>query len=124
MNYTDFYKEVRGYASNYASRLFRDEGARIDAVDRAMDLVVDRILRGGITLSLAKRIAHDSLINIFRATPANKNKDLKARLSQIKGRREREIMTLYSGGMRQIDIARELDVSRQYISSVVNEWTI
>ena len=123
MNYTDFYKEVRRYASNYACRLFRDEGARVDAADRAMDSVVDRTLKGNITLSLAKRIAHDSLINIFRATPINKNKDLKARLSQIRGRAG-EIMALYSGGMKQIDIARELDVSRQYISSVVKEWTI
>ena len=77
MNYTQFYKDVRRYASNYACRLFRDEGARVDAVDRAMDSVVDRILGGEITPSLAKCIAHDSLINIFRATPVNKNKDLK-----------------------------------------------
>ena len=123
MNYTQFYKEVRGYASNYASRLFRDEGMKIEAVDKAMDLVVDRLLGEEITLSLAKRIAHDALINIFRATPVNKNKNLKARLSQIPGRAN-EIMTLYSGGMRQADIARKLDVSKQYISEVVKGWTI
>ena len=123
MNYTQFYKEVRGYASNYASRLFRDEGVKVEAVDKAMDSVVDRLLREEITISLAKRITHDALINIFRATPVNKNKNLKARLSQIPGRAN-EIMTLYSGGMRQVDIARELDVSKQYISEVVKKWTI
>ena len=121
MNYTQFYKEVRQYATNCANRLFRDGG--IDEVDIAMDKVVDRILEGEVTLSLAKRIAHDTLINIFRATPVNKNKNLKARLSQIKGRAN-EVMTLYSRGMRQIDIARKLDVSKQYISEVVKKWTI
>jgi len=137
MNYAEFYKEVRKYATNYASRLFRN--GREEAVDKAMDILVDRILKEKVTLSLAKRIVHDSLINIFRTQdlesvceregmtiyqPVNKNKNLKVRLDQISRPREKEIMTLYSKGMRQANISRELNVSRQYISKVVKKWTI
>jgi len=137
MNYTEFYKEVRKYATNYASRLFRSR--REEAVDKAMDVLVDRILEKKITLSLAKRIVHDSLINIFRTQdlesvceregmtiyqPVNKNKDLKVRLDQISRPREKEVMTLYSKGMRQVEIVKELNLSRQYISQVVRRWTI
>jgi len=123
MNYTQFYKEVRGYASNYASRLFRDEGARIEAVDKAMDSVVDRLLREEINASLGKRIAHSSLVDTFRAVLTNKNKNLKVRLSQIPGRAN-EIMTLYSRGMRQVDIWKKLGVSQQYVTKVVGKWTV
>ena len=126
MNYTQFYKEVRGYASNYASRLFRDEGARIEAVDKAMDKFVDWVVAnpGAMpTLPFWRASIRNSLINTFRDTPTNKNKNLKAMLSQIPGRAN-EIMTLYSEGMRQADITRKLDVSKQYISEVVKRWTI
>ena len=124
MNYTQFYKEVRGYASNYASRLFRNEGARIEAVDKAMDKFVDCVMNDpNLKLPYARAIVRNSLINIFRAVPVNKNKNLKARLSQIPGRAN-EIMTLYSGGMRQVDITRKLGVSKQYVSEVVIRWTI
>jgi len=137
MNYIEFYKEVRKYATNYASRLFRN--GREEAVDRAMDILVDRILKKKVTLSLAKRIVHDQLINIFRTQdlesvceregmtiyqPVNKNKNLKVRLDQITSPREREIMTLYSKGMRQVDIWKELGVSHQYVTEVVKKWTI
>ena len=123
MNYTQFYKEVRGYASNYASRLFRDEGMRIEAVDKAMDSVVDRLLREEINVSLGKRIAHSSLVDTFRAVLTNKNKNLKVRLSQIPGRAN-EIMTLYSRGMRQVDIAHRLKIPESNISRAVRKWTI
>ena len=126
MNYTQFYKEVRGYASNYASRLFRDEGARIEAVDKAMDKFVDWVIANPEAvpaLPFWRASIRNSLINTFRDTPTNKNKNLKAMLSQIPGRAN-EIMTLYSEGMRQADITRKLDVSKQYISEVVIRWTI
>ena len=126
MNYTQFYKEVRGYASNYASRLFRDEGMRIEAVDKAMDKFVDWVIANPEAvpaLPFWRASIRNSLINTFRDTPTNKNKNLKAMLSQIPGRAN-EIMTLYSEGMRQADIARKLDVSKQYISEVVKRWTI
>jgi len=124
MNYTQFYKEVRKYASNYASRLFRDEGARIEAVDKAMDLVVDRLLREEITISLAKRMAHDSLFNIFRDTPTNKNKNLKVKLSQIPGAVERSVMTLYSQGHRPAAIARELGKDSSNTRTIIRKWTV
>ena len=126
MNYTQFYKEVRRYASNYASRLFRDEGARVEAVDKAMDKFVDWVIVNPDTkpsVPFWRASIRNSLINTFRDTPANKNNNLRARLSQIPGRAN-EIMTLYSGGMRQSDVAHKLGVSKQYISEVVKRWTI
>lgn len=125
MNYTQFYKEVRGYASNYASRLFKD--GKVEAVDKAMDKFVDWVVANPETtpeLPFCKAMVRNSLINTFRDTPINKNKNLKARLSQIKGKREREIMKLYSGGMGQVEIWKELGVKQQYVNKVVDKWTI
>jgi len=141
MNYTEFYKEVRKYATNYASRLFRN--GREEAVDKAMDKVEDWVIlhpEAELLLPYSKKIAKNSLVNTFRDSKVesvyapewegrsiyqlvNKNKNLKVRLDQIKGR-EREIMTLYSKGMRQVDIVKELKLSKQYISQVVKRWTI
>jgi len=125
MNYTQFYKEVRGYASNYASRLFRDESARIEAVDKAMDLVVDTLLLGEVTLSLAKSITHSSLVDTFRATSTNKTKNLKVRLNQIPGTKEREIMTLYSGGTTQTEIWKSFGYKdHSYVARIIRKWTV
>jgi len=127
MNYTEFYKEVRKYATNYASRLFRN--GREEAVDKAMDKVEDWVIlhpEAELLLPYSKKIAKNSLINTFRDLEyerVNKNKNLKVRLDQIKGR-EREIMTLYSKGMRQVEIVKEVNKSKQYISQVVRRWTI
>jgi len=127
MNYTQFYKEVRGYASNYASRLFRDEGMRIEAVDKAMDKFVDWVIANPEAvpaLPFWRASIRNSLINTFRDTPTNKNKNLKVRLSQITRPRENEIMALYSKGMIPAAIARGLEIDSGYVRKIVIKWTV
>jgi len=124
VNYTQFYKEVRQYASNYACRLFRDEGARLEAVDKAMDLVVDRLLGEEITVSLAKRIAHDRLINIAESQRTATPKNLKVRLSKIPGAKERAVMALYSQGYRQRGIEERVKMAQPNISRTISKWIV
>ena len=47
---------------------------------------------------------------------------LKARLDQISGDRSRQIVRMVQGGMKQVDVARELGISKARVSRVMAKW--
>ncbi len=67
--YTEFYNKIKQYANSRASRLFSDITLRADAVDKAMDKMVDWLLtkqRVDSEEAFAKTIVSNSLKNSSR----------------------------------------------------------
>jgi len=139
MNYIEFYKEVRKYATNYASGLFRNEGMKEEAVDKAMDTMEDWILNGGkadsptayIKTMVRNSIKKSSKDRKFEVVdikwPGNtvyqktsKHKPLKVRLEQIVNKKHERIVELYLDGMIQERIAEEVGFTQPRISQVLN----
>ena len=138
--YAKFYDGLRGYAAVVAKDYFHDEGGLQDTIDRAMEAVEDWVLSGGkadsptayIKTIIRNSIKRSSKNRQYEAVDIKWNgmrgfrlakRMLKCELNEIKRPRENEIMTLWVEGMRQVDIARKLDVSKQYVSWVVIKWT-
>lgn len=68
-DYIGFYTQIESFANSYASRLFSDISLRTDAVDRAMDKVVDWLLtkpQVDNEEAFAKTIVKNSLRNSSR----------------------------------------------------------
>lgn len=124
--YIAFYDKVKGYAFVCAGDLFHDVALKEEAIDRAMDKLVDYMVNNPEpTFPYSRAIVHNSLVNTFKAiSRVSNNRPLMARLGKITAPREKEIMRLYSRGMRQVDIAHKLRVSEPYVSKVVRRWAI
>ncbi len=64
--FNQFYDLLRKYADRRASRLFYDVSLRQEAIDAAMDRVIDRLLKGeieGNKIAYCKTVVRNSLYN-------------------------------------------------------------
>ena len=61
-------------------------------------------------------------MNVYQVV--RKNKPLKVSIDGISSPSAKQVMEYYSQEMRQVDIARKLNVSKSYISQMVKKWTI
>ncbi len=121
VEYIAFYNKLRGYAYVCSYELFCSN--KEEAIDKAMDKFVDYAVDNEPTMPYCRAIVHNSLVNTYRAGRQT-NKSLRVMLDKIPGAREREIMDMYSSGMRQRDIASKLGISRPNVSRAVHKWAI
>ncbi len=119
--YIAFYNKLKGYAYVCAMELFYD--IKEEAIDTAMDKFVDYAVDHEPTMPYCRAIVHNSLVNTYKAG-RQESKPLRVMLDKIPGAREREIMDMYSSGIRQRDIASKLGIPRPNVSRAVHKWAI
>lgn len=149
VEYNKFYDGIKRYANSYASGLFSDRGLRDEAIDKAMDRLTDELLNFPwvdnlvafakvIVINSLKCSARDRIIDVAPSNVAsnlingdmrirqivNRGKYPKVRLLQIENPGEKQICLLYwQYGYKQGEIAKKLEVTKQYISSVIKKYS-
>ena len=148
VEYNKFYDRMKRYANYQARRLFSDTGLRIEAVDTALDTVVDKVSANegnianidlysqGIIRNSLKSSARHRKLDVSKSSPEMRESGMRVRqivsngnypgvkLSGIGNDKERNICLLYwEYGLKQEAIATQAGVSQQYVSQIIVKYS-
>ena len=121
MEYNQFYDRIKRYGLGIARRFYLSS----DAVDNALDYMVDKLLEMPDEAvenvdSFAQKIIHNYLKNEHRDTTIGTPN---VRILELPPGKKRDICMMYwIGGMTQKAIANELNVKQPYVSKVLWEY--
>ena len=124
--YTRFYNSMRVYAKKEAINYFHTAGEIDTAMDKAMDNVEDILMSKDANHPIAYiKTTIRNTIKRLSLKRVEEPRAINTRLDQIKGKSEYAIMTLYTEGLTQSEIVKQLGYkSHSFVSETINKYII
>ncbi len=116
--------KLNRYAESYAySRLGSSPS---EAVDLAMDNLTDWIMSGKpakYQMAYAKTTIRNAINRWLRNNKQKSRKLIRVTIDKITSPSEKQVISLYMLGYRQVEIAKKRKVSEPYVSKIMKKWT-